>query len=208
MVGNSSERQHPLPKVEVIKNVSIVEVAYSSIPQPSLYQLHDRLEWNRTRNSSPKKNFESTYRVDAGDGITDYAGVFSFSRTKDHPASKRIDLVDSFGNEVVGRGTAWLIDGVANFENMPFVAYTTTSLEHLRQGLGMRRLQLLNALCLDLWSQVLRSSDSIRPEARGVWEKLCQMGLAEVWRDDANGKSVYRFKNEQGLASSIPQHRF
>ena len=190
-----SETQKFLPEIGIVNKVSITEIPYSSVPQPAAEKLMRRLEWCQTRNATPDQAFDSIYKVDAHDGIESYAGIFTFKKDDLIENSKRIEVVDSFGNDILGFGSAWLLlDSKEDiYLNQPFVAFTNTTPEYINKGLGTRRIQLLDALCQNLWSMRLRSSDSILPEAEAVWQKLYKKGLVEVWFTKPRGQQIYRF---------------
>lgn len=205
------EPQFSLSETKIVKNISISEVPFSSIPREAQNELREKLDLYRKR-QTPDREYDAIYRIDSHDGIVSYACPFTFGQTEYIDPEKKVDLVDCAGNRLLGVGSASLmLNPESDYQkDQPFVRFTKTSPEYRREGLGIRRLQLLDALCKRLWSFPLRSSDSILPEARAVWEKLCELGLAEIWRKDINGKLLYRFKEQQAIQEKpalVPQKK-
>ena len=78
----------------------------------------------------------------------------------------------------------------------PFVGNTFTNDGLRRQGLGTRRLTLLNELCKKFFKERLRSSTIRTDESTGVWENLVQKGLAEIFmceEDTVRNLTIYRY---------------
>jgi hypothetical protein len=96
----------------------------------------------------------------------------------------------------IGHGIVAMLSGdVQPFEiNKPFVGETGTQPEFMRQGLGLRRLQVMNHLAQLIFRKPLHSDllGHTSEEAKGVWRKLTEQGNAEEYTRD--GFSLWRFK--------------
>ena len=209
---NYSEAHSELPKVEIIKSFSIVEIPYDSVPQTVKNELDEQLRIYRLRCHNPGKDFDTVFKITCDDDIARYAVHFTFEKTDNSLPTKRIYLIDSHDETLLGHAYAVLSLEPENDsqKDQPFVGGTNTRSAYLHKRLATRRLQVLNELCQTAWSHPLRSSDSIVPEARGIWEKLYKKGMVDVWRNDMRGRPMYRFKDEYALPSeaiALPQKK-
>lgn len=64
-----------------------------------------------------------------------------------------------------------------------FVGYTETFPEFQKQGLGTRRLYVMNALCQAFYQSPLNSGFGLGLGAERLWERLVEQGVAEVVKD-------------------------
>ena len=78
------------------------------------------------------------------------------------------------------------------FKNKPYAGATFTEENFRRRHLGIRRLQVLNALSQSLYGLPLHSDYSLcRPLARGTWEKLVEKGEAKAFREGKKERYVF-----------------
>ena len=79
----------------------------------------------------------------------------------------------------------------------PYVAYTQTEQGRRQEGLGTRRLRLMNQLALRLFDQPLNSDpeSDLSIEAMYTWQKLVRAGEAEGYEEE-NGALRWRFKTD------------
>lgn len=107
------------------------------------------------------------------------------------PYNSELMILDKKSSgEMVGYGfVTFFNNGVAR------VGDTFTDEDHRRQGLGRRRLYLMNMLTNQLRGQVLYSGISIEPEAQSLWLRLVDEGVAEAYCTQ-RGLTRWRFKKE------------
>jgi len=109
-------------------------------------------------------------------GITDFTSL------------RLVDLAKN--KEVVGHGVVTLWTGAPEddkFQTRPFVDFTRTYDKFKRQGLGRRRLLVMNAASRRFFNLPLYASKIINDDALRLWQKLEDDGLV-VKSDD-----TYRF---------------
>jgi hypothetical protein len=85
------------------------------------------------------------------------------------------------------------------FYQKPFVGWTKTEDSLLRQGLGLRRLMMMNAYSQMMYSLPLHSDTLMIPSAdpkgsppRGVWEKLVRQGRAVMYREGDKDRFMFK----------------
>lgn len=76
------------------------------------------------------------------------------------------------------------------FKDKPFVGYTGTEEKYQKQGLGRRRLFLMNALAKTLYNNPVYSDTVITDEAKSLWEKLVQENLAKKIKEGNEDRYV------------------
>jgi hypothetical protein len=83
--------------------------------------------------------------------------------------------------------------GLARYQK-PYVGYTETDETHRREGLGLRRLRLMNRLALREYDQPLHSDPNadVSDEAKAVWLKLVNSGEAEFFHDEEYPRFRFR----------------
>ena len=94
-------------------------------------------------------------------------------------------------NKYAGEGQIFLEAG--NDEpDIPVVGFTFTALKYRRNGLGKRRLQIMDAVTRSLYQDPLYSSGSPRPEQRSIWEHLVNEEIAEIvkWQETKRYKFI------------------
>lgn len=100
--------------------------------------------------------------------------------------------------ERVGFGEIWLRVGES-----PMVGYTETA-TGTRQGLGLRRLLVMNYVAEQQAGELLHSGSQISPSAAGVWGKLISLGVAEPYRDEL-WIDRYRFTQSTSTSTDSAQ---
>jgi hypothetical protein len=76
------------------------------------------------------------------------------------------------------------------FKDKPFVGYTVTEEKYQKQGLGRRRLFLMNALAETLYNNPVYSDTIITDEAKNLWEKLVQENLVKKIKEGDKDRYV------------------
>ena len=82
------------------------------------------------------------------------------------------------------------------FRDKPFVGWTETEPGHQRQGLGKRRLLIMNLAATALYKHPLHSGTLMSDDAESLWQKLTADGLAEKYteKDTAYKNGLVRYK--------------
>ena len=100
-------------------------------------------------------------------------------------------------NELLGKITLIfnLTSESVYFKNKPRVGFHETFINP-RQGLGARRLRVLNALSMAIYDLPLNSDSLLMSYAGNLWEKLVSTGEAIKYKDGTNDRfnTRYRFK--------------
>lgn len=144
--------------------------------------------------------FRNIMRFDNDDGLVTYIAereqrIDEDDELYDRSSTQLID-VDK-GQTIVGRShLVYVPEGTDAIDaGFPYVAYTETDPKKRKQGLGRRRLMVMNLLANTLHEQPLHSdSDWFREdEATSLWERLEQEGKAVRYKDK-NGDNRFRFK--------------
>lgn len=79
------------------------------------------------------------------------------------------------------------------FASKPFVGFTKTEDDFLRQGLGIRRLKVMNGLTQMLYGLPLNSDTLLTDSARQVWLKLIGYGIAKKYSEPYIGGEHERY---------------
>jgi hypothetical protein len=77
------------------------------------------------------------------------------------------------------------------FRNKPFVGYTETNSDMQGQGLGTRRLLVMNALCQMFYGLPLNSSTLVSELAKRRWERLATEGKARMYMEGKKQRFVF-----------------
>jgi hypothetical protein len=143
----------------------------------------------------PEEMFERISSITYPDGTFDIIAILK--RTDKHGKSPGTGIqvfnIDSTG-KIIGRGKAFLNEsaqGDSPYVGHPYVSWTQTSEGELKKGLATRRLYVLNHFCLQELGKPLRSSPSIVPEAKALWQKLFLAQAAKVALED-DGIIIYQ----------------
>lgn len=129
---------------------------------------------------------EMDYRDDiVATHLINYKGINTYMAEL---ASPDLSVRSSFSREMMlldeGSDGEMLGYGFITFFNngIARVGDTFTNNEYRRQGLGRRRLELMNGITSQLYGQVLHSGLSIEPEAESIWQTLVDEGVAEPYQ--------------------------
>ncbi len=99
-------------------------------------------------------------------------------------------------NEKIGQGELRFNSKSTDpfFQQKPFVGYTETTELYRKQGLGIRRLCMMNTYSSQFYNLVLYSSDAMEKSlSKFAWEKLVTQSLAS--KLTLEGKIRYCFKD-------------
>jgi hypothetical protein len=105
-------------------------------------------------------------------------------------------FVDMEGGSVLGYGELRkdLSKGGKYFTDKPFVGYTRTEAANVRQGLGLRRLEMMNAFSQMKYSLPLYSDTVMNTGATSRWEELVRAGKAEKFKEGREDRYVFKSK--------------
>lgn len=100
-------------------------------------------------------------------------------------------LLDTSSTETV-RGTSsfWAYKGPEHV-SPPYVGYTETYPDHRKQGLGKRRLVIMNAVAISLYDLPLSSANQVSDPERRIWERLVVEGKAKSYKDGEYNRYVF-----------------
>jgi hypothetical protein len=73
------------------------------------------------------------------------------------------------------------------------VSWNETEEGYFGRGFGRRRLLVMNAASMMLYDSVLHSGTTLAPEARRLWEKFAEEGIAKPYTRKNGRFRVYRF---------------
>lgn len=105
-------------------------------------------------------------------------------------------FIDMQGGSVAGYGELRknLTKGGSYFTDKPLVGYTETEPTMRRQGLGLRRLEIMNAFSQMKYQLPLYSDTLLQPDAKRRWEELVQVGKAEKFKEGRHDRYVFKTK--------------
>lgn len=145
--------------------------------------------------------FRNLMRFDNNDGIVTYVGEFPKADSSGRDfgfEGSFAKLIDINVNKLhIGEGS--IIHGydIGNpaSDGKPYVAWTGTAEGFRKQGLGLRRLKVMNVVAQELYGKPLNSDSEffIEEEARSLWRHLVQQELADRYSETYGGLR-YRFK--------------
>ncbi len=130
--------------------------------------------------------FENFYLIDHDNGEKTYVAkkvkIYHLTRG----SLKLMGLIDVNEDNIhIGHGEIMVDNSEKEiYKDQPFVAYTDTVKKYRRQGLGMRRLYVMNALSQAFYQLPLYSGFAIKPSAEGVWQRLVEQGVAKIYEDE------------------------
>jgi hypothetical protein len=103
-------------------------------------------------------------------------------------------FIDTLGEDIAGEGTLLKgVDGSINASGNPVPGWSDNAFDHKQQGLGERRLALMNAFSRTFYQLPLRSSPEINGKARRLWAQLAQDGRA-VMLDEKDNYGFPRYE--------------
>jgi len=123
--------------------------------------------------------------------IISYITATTLSDTINRRNGRLIYMLDTVGNKLAG-GCYMLRE--AGDESPPYLGWTQTFDEYQHQGLGERRLALMNAYCKKVYDAHLHSSPNAYDNSKSLWDKLRRSRRAERTRLlDKDGGQRFRF---------------
>lgn len=128
--------------------------------------------------------FNSVFKIDHQEGGQTYVAQKRIINDN----GSAVDWTYLFDTDLHGRpqGYGEIVHGNSD---KPFVGYTFSEIK--KQGLGQRRLKMMNAISTMLYDKPLHSASTISDSARGVWEKLVHEGVAERYMDEETQRYVF-----------------
>lgn len=212
---NIEEKNQESRRIEVfheyLPDAEIHEVEYDDIPDDAM----ERFERYSRRFIPPEKislgNFDSLWKVQfENEDIAFIAEQEKDYEDEDKNVEKNVYLYEKRGEHKIGHGEMRLLWSTEREDirpkRHPFVGFTKTNVEfnfplteenydnpridYRRQGLGRRRLFIMNAYSMMQFGLPLHSGNPDDTSKR-IWERLVDEGIAETFEYD--GAIAYRF---------------
>ena len=140
------------------------------------------------------RNFDNVLHIRHNDGSSSYVAI----QTKIYKGlgeTERLTYVVDLTAEDDLQGYGEIrfnTSGEANyFRCKPSVGHTRTEETHRRKGLGARRLYIMNALALAIYSAPLNSDTLINDAAKRIWERLVSKGEAYRYMEGETSRFVF-----------------
>ena len=132
------------------------------------------------------------------DGIESFVAEHTKTYRQNHETESITYVIDTDTSGVtLGKGEIRLsrTNDSDFYKNKPFVGQTTTTFEYRRQGLGLRRLHVMNMASLAIHGLPLHSDTLRSRQAQSLWEKLVEQGVAQRYMqaNPVTGKSCERY---------------
>lgn len=178
---------------ELSEQLHLTVAQPEDIPAVAVDMLWCRSGWRAEGQSLMPQEFSDLYQI-KDDTTTSYAA----SHIKDYNGYPESDthIVDLNGKgELVGWGYVRRdVDPVSlNQTGEPFVGYTYTETDFIRQGYGKRRLLAMNMASMAVHGLPLHSARSKpQPKAERLWKTLVAEGLAIAYDADDNSYDPHR----------------
>lgn len=167
-----------IPELKSCRELFTVHLPITSIAPIS----YDNLPGSLKRYIGSKENCGLSFKVvhpDSGITLVAEHSDFEVFFLQDRNKSDRY----------VGEGQIYVECGSES--EIPIVGYTYTSKWARQQGLGTRRLFIMNTVSRLAFDSPVSSSASPRPTQRSIWEKLVEKEIAENYQWE--GTPRYRF---------------
>lgn len=174
------------PKIDITAQVQIPNPVMEWFEGRSALQIHPR-DYRRG-------NFSAFYVIYHQSGDRTFAAKQTKTYDTNGDTEELVYLIDLDSNgKEEGHGEIRM--NVSNddpyFKNKPFVGYTATEDGFRRQGLGTRRLLIMNTFTQILYDLPLHSDTLITDDARRLWERLVAEGKAIKYQEGKNER--FRF---------------
>lgn len=177
---------------ELFPEGAMSQIKETDAPEAAMEVFEHKSAQFINRDKYRPRNFEFYFVINHVNGDRTYLA----QQTKTYDTNKDTErltyFVDMRGNQVLGYSE--LRNNISNlreyFRDKPFVGYTETEKDFRNQGLGTRRLLLMNAFSGAQYSLPL-NSDTLNSEV-SVWEDLVQKGQAQKFQEGEHLR--YSFK--------------
>jgi len=164
----------------ILRSISACE-----IPEEPIYHFETHSSVTTDLADSFENNFEGFYVIENNDNTK----VFVAHRLKEIKQDKEsIYLFEMDDAHYFGYGE---LRNTLSENLNPFVWTNMTFSNHCRNGFGLRRLYLMNALSKTFFVKPLRSGDTLAKNAERLWKKLVEFGNAKEYVE--NNKKHYLF---------------
>lgn len=153
--------------------------------------------------------FKNLWIFDDDRAITTYVGMYD--RTLDEDGLGPFEdtlthVVDTDQDVVAGETIATYrhTEGDTFYSGTPTVDWTETNDQYLRQGLGIRRVQILDQVTQSVHDAPLHSAPSWNQEdaAEALWRRLVEAGKAEQYVD-SSGDDRFRMRRRDGEQKDV-----
>jgi hypothetical protein len=170
----------------------IEKINMTEVPEEALHFFEFKSGQFLSPNDYTLGNFENFFRVRHCDGKE----TFLAQQTKTYPKgfleagdTERLTyLVDMDGDKIIGRAELRLNlkcpeEYTEYFKDKPFIGWIETDKNLRGQGLGTRRIYLMNAYSRMLYGLPLYSDTVNSPEMENLWETLVRRGEARKFKE-------------------------
>lgn len=141
-----------------------------------------------------EKNFDSFFKITHDNKDETYIAkqLKELANADEKIKEEDTYFIDTRDQFIIGNGELRfdmsLRDG--GFLRKPFIGYTGTTENYQRQGLGVRRIEVMNAFSEMHYNSPVYSDSLLSPSAEKVWEFLQTSGHAEKIQEG----DLYRFR--------------
>lgn len=186
---NSTEREDSINKFHENFPLGNIEfISKEEVPKEVLIYLEEKLKRYGFKKEEYEKGINKYYIIHHDNGDVTIGLHQNISDSENNHI-----FLERRGTVQIGEGSTKYVLDKKGYEEKPFVGWTRTKSGFLRQGLGLRRLQYMNSLCVMEYGRPLYSAYHPDPIAQKAWEKLDQMGLVKKVSTEANNRMYERF---------------
>lgn len=194
---NPTESPQKVTLVEQLKqlyNIDLVVLSYEDVPKVAMKHFERQSSRFLHPDEYHERDFTKLFQYTQGNGDV----VYVAQQDKTYSANGHTERLTYFVGTRDGEKTGdlelryALTDQQDFFKDKPFVGFTNTEDDFVRQGLAVTRLEDANAYSLAEHGYLLHSGDLVADEAKGAWAKLIAAGKAEEY-EDRPGKTRFRF---------------
>lgn len=164
-----------------------IEVArIEDLPSDVWYFFEKKSEAHLTKSEYQPKSFSRLFRVRHKNGDVTYLAVQTKIYNTKQDAEELIYFADTRRDKMIGYSELHfnISSKSPYFKNKPLVSFTQTYNNYVKQGLGTRRLFLMNAMTQMLYKLSLYSDTLNSPDMKKIWESLVKQGKASKFKEN------------------------
>jgi hypothetical protein len=185
-------------KFESLYQAEMSSVAYEDLPEVVRSHIESESRHLIHRDKYREGNFSKILCFTHENGDITYLAQQDKQYGTDDETERLTYFVDTRDGVMTGYlEMRWALTDMSDyFKNKPLVGFTRTQEGYFKEGLAERRLRQANAYSLSEYGYPLNSDSRLSKEARKVWERLVDAGLAELYFDgrDSEGDPIERFR--------------
>jgi len=179
---------------EYLVNCKIETIALDQIPKDAMDYFETRSKRFMDMKDYEPCNFDKSFVIIHDDGSKTYV----VQQTKTYSSNndtEELTYIAHINDRKEFTGYGEMRKNLNNpddyFKDKPFVGYTRTTDKHLKQGLGMQRLYIMNALTQMLYDLPLNSDTTLVTSAKRLWERLVQRSHAKKYKQGEHDRYVF-----------------